>query len=41
MAGWYEFEMSDPGLLFELRIDEARCHGYGDVLLRQRTYWRA
>jgi hypothetical protein len=35
------YEPADRYILFELRLAEARCHGYGDVALPERRRWRA
>jgi hypothetical protein len=35
------YEPADRYILFELRIGEARCHGYGDVPLPDRRRWSA
>ena len=32
---------ADRYILFELGVDEARCNGYGDVVLPRPGYWRA
>jgi hypothetical protein len=33
------YDPADRYVLFELRISEARCHGYGDVPLPARRRW--
>jgi hypothetical protein len=33
------YEPADRYILFELRLSEARCHGYGDVPLPSTTMW--
>jgi hypothetical protein len=35
------YRPEDHYLLFELRPSEARCNGYGDVVLPERRRWRA
>lgn len=35
------YEPADRYVLFELRVSEARCNGYGDVELPARRRWRA
>ncbi|HEX6231393.1 MAG TPA: pyridoxamine 5'-phosphate oxidase [Actinomycetota bacterium] len=35
------YEPAERYVLFELMLDEARCHGYGDVELPTRRRWSA
>ena len=35
------FEPAERYVLYELGVDEARCNGYGDVLLPEPTRWAA
>jgi hypothetical protein len=40
-AGAASYAPADRYLLFELEVNEARCHGYGDVPLPPRRHWTA
>ena len=35
------YDPADRYVLFELRLTEVRCNGYGDVTLPERRRWRA
>ena len=39
VAAASSYSPADRYLLFELRVSEARCHGYGDVPLPARRHW--
>jgi hypothetical protein len=39
-AGAASYRPSDRYVLFELRIAEARCNGYGDCRLPEPASWR-
>ena len=40
-AGAATFPVEDRWVLFELEVDEARCNGYGDVVLPDPRRWTA
>ena len=35
------YDPADRYVLFELKLSEARCNGYGDVRLPEHRHWRA
>jgi hypothetical protein len=39
--GAASYEPAARYVLFELRVDEARCNGYGDVEMPEHRRWRA
>jgi hypothetical protein len=41
VAAASSYKPADRYVLFELRVSEARCHGYGDVPLPANRHWSA